>query len=148
MDRTDKYNRSIESVSDLKERALELKEAFRAVSPFIEKHTSIVCPECEQVCCVDKHGIYDKNDIVFIEALGGTGPYDIADRQETDPCRFLNDAGCSRERWMRPFRCTHFFCDPLLKSLEKDNAKLYRAFLEYLQCLVSTRNNLLEQESS
>jgi hypothetical protein len=126
------------------ELADELKEAFNAVSPFIEKHTSIVCPDCTKVCCIDKHGRYDKNDLVFLSALGVKIQPDLPDREESAPCRFLHEKGCSRERWERPFRCTHFFCAPLLKSLENDNAKLYRAFVEYLQYLVSVRQRLLE----
>lgn len=129
---------------DQKEMAHELKDAFSAVSPFIEKHTSIVCPECEKVCCIDKHGRYDKNDLVFLRALGIEIPHDPSDLEETELCRFLKEKGCSRQRWERPFRCTHFFCDPLLKSLENDNAKLYRAFIGYLQYLVDVRRRLLD----
>ena len=126
------------------ELADELRQAFNALSPFIEKHTSIVCPECKKVCCIDKHGRYDKYDLVFLSALGAKKHHDPPEREESDPCRFLNEKGCSRERWERPFRCTQFFCDALLKSLESDNAKLYRAFVEYLQHLISVRQRLLE----
>jgi hypothetical protein len=56
----------------------------------------------------------------------------------------MTGTGCSLERWKRPFRCTHFFCDPLLKSLENDNAKLYRSFVEYFQYLLSVRQKLIE----
>ncbi len=127
-----------------KEVAHELKNAFSAVSHFIEKHTSIVCPECEKVCCIDKHGRYDKNDIVFLRALSIEIYNDISGWEETDLCRFLNEEGCSRHRWERPFRCTHFFCDPLLNSLENDNAKLYRKFIGNLQHLVGLRSRLLD----
>ena len=127
-----------------KELANELKNAFDAVSPFIEKHTSIVCPTCETVCCINKHGNYDNNDRVFIEALGMEVPRYSPDRKDTDPCRFLKEHGCSLERWVRPYRCTFFFCDLLLKSLEGDNAKLFRAFTEFLKHLVSVRQQLLE----
>ena len=127
-----------------KEIVHELKNAFSAVSPFIEKHTSIVCPECEKVCCIDKHGRYDKDDLVFMKALGIEIPHDPSDREETALCRFLNKNGCSRQRRERPFRCTHFFCNPLLKSLENDNAKLYRAFIGDLQYLVDVRRKLLD----
>jgi hypothetical protein len=125
------------------ELADELRQAFRAVSPFIEKHTAIVCPECKKVCCIDKHGRYDNNDLVFLRALGAGKRHGLPDRDESEPCRFLNATGCSRERWERPFRCTQFFCDALLKSLENDNAKLYRAFVEYLQHLISVRQILV-----
>ncbi len=127
-----------------KELALELKEAFAAVSPFIEKHTALVCPDCEHLCCKDKHGRYDGNDLVFLKAIGAELLPAQHDRKESGPCRFMSERGCSIERWKRPFRCTHFFCDPLLKSLENDNAKLYRAFVEYFQYLISVRQKLLD----
>jgi hypothetical protein len=126
------------------ELADDVKQAFKAVSPFIEKHTAIVCPECRKVCCIDKHGRYDTHDLEFLQALGVKKHHDLPDREESAPCRFLNEKGCSRERWERPFRCTQFFCDVLLKSLENDNAKLYRAFVDYLQHLISVRQRLLE----
>jgi hypothetical protein len=126
-----------------KELACQLKEAFNTVSPFIEKHTAIVCPECETVCCADKHGRYDSNDLLFHESLGTEIPVLSEGRNENDACRFIGETGCSRERWMRPYRCTFFFCDSLLKSLENDNAKLYRAFRDYFQYLVSLRHELI-----
>ena len=129
--------------TDRSDLAEEIKAAFNTVSPFIEKHTSIVCPTCEKVCCIDKHSKYDKDDNVFIEALCAEMPLKDSDCRESDPCRYLAERGCSLERWMRPYRCTFFFCDPLLKSLENDNAKLYRAFVEYFKHLVALREKLL-----
>jgi hypothetical protein len=131
----------VDSVTDL---AQEIREAFNTVSPFIEKHTSIVCPECKRVCCADKHGRYDSDDLLFLKALGMEVSQDHHGREESDSCRFITETGCSLERWKRPFRCTFFFCDPLLKSLEHDNAKLYRAFVGYFQHLVSLRQRLIE----
>jgi hypothetical protein len=131
------------TVTDRNELARGLKEAFNTVSPFIEKHTAIVCPECEKVCCADRHGRYDSNDLLFLESLGADIPQFSDERKENDACRFINETGCSLERWMRPYRCTFFFCDALLKSLESDNAKLYRAFIDYFQHLVSLRRELL-----
>ncbi len=128
----------------MEELAVEIKEAFKTVSPFIEKHTAIVCPECNNLCCKDKHGRYDKDDIKFLKTLNETIPPEQPDRDESGPCRYMSEIGCSIERYLRPFRCTHFFCDPLLNSLENDNAKLYRAFIEYLQYLISIRQKLLD----
>ena len=139
-----KDNENIPPSEEKRELARDVKNAFGLVSPFIEKHTSLVCPECENVCCMDKHGRYDENDLVFLRALGVEIPPDRHNLEETAPCRFMTGTGCSLERWMRPYRCTFFFCDALLKSLENDNAKLYRAFLEYLQHLVAVRQKLLE----
>jgi hypothetical protein len=129
---------------DKKALAEELREAFDIVSPFIEKHTALVCLDCESVCCKDKHGRYDENDLVFLRALGVEIPPDIPDMEESDGCRYMTEKGCSLERWMRPYRCTFFFCDALLKSLEEDNPKLYRTFMEYFKHMVSTRKKLLD----
>ena len=128
---------------NMKDLAIEIKEAFNTVSPFIEKHTAIVCPECKHLCCKDKHGRYDQDDIKFLKAINEAIPTAQPDRDESGPCRYMSEKGCSIERYLRPFRCTHFFCDPLLKSLEEDNAKLYRAFITYLQHLISIRQKLL-----
>ena len=130
-----------------REIAEELKVAFDTLSPFIEKHTAIVCPECNNVCCIDKHGRYDENDIFFMNALDMDINSNLYDRQGTAPCRFIAEKGCTLERWMRPFRCTHFFCGPLLKSLENDNAKVYRTFTDFLQYLISVRKRLLDISS-
>jgi hypothetical protein len=129
---------------DTAETALELKDAFHLVSPFIEKHTTLVCPECEQICCADKHGRYDKHDLLFLNALGIAVPDLETERKETDACRYISRRGCTLERWLRPFRCTFFFCDALLKSLEQDNAKLYRAFTDYFSHLTMLRQKLLK----
>jgi hypothetical protein len=144
MKTANKYNYDCNQSDNRKERANELKEAFNALSPFIEKHTTEVCPDCESVCCRDKHGRYDQYDLVFLKSLGEDIPADQPWRQESDSCRYMTGTGCSLERWKRPFRCTHFFCDPLLKSLENDNAKLYRSFVEYFQYLLSVRQKLIE----
>ena len=131
-------------INDKKKLAEELREAFDMVSPFMEKHTAIVCPDCESVCCKDKHGRYDENDLVFLRALDVDIPSDTSEREETDGCRYMTEKGCSLERWMRPYRCTFFFCDALLKSLEEDNSKLYRAFMAYFEHMVSLRRKLLD----
>ena len=134
-------NNKPDSIEDL---AIDIKEAFKTVSPFIEKHTAIVCPDCNHLCCKDKHGRHDQDDIKFLKAINEAVPPAQPDRNESGPCRYMSEKGCSLERYLRPFRCTHFFCNPLLKSLENDNAKLYRAFVEYLQYLIALRQKLLE----
>jgi hypothetical protein len=131
------------SDDDRKIIANELKKAFDAVSPFIQKHTAIVCPLCKNVCCINKHGYYDEDDLIFIRILGIKIPSYIPDRGDIDPCRFLREDGCSLERWMRPFRCTWYFCEPLLESMTGDKARLYREFVNSLQRLISIRQKFL-----
>ena len=127
-----------------KKLAEDLKDAFKMVSPFIEKHTSIVCPDCVDLCCKDKHARYDANDLVFMRAMGVHIPCDTSGLKESDPCRNMMDQGCSLDRWMRPYRCTQFFCTPLLNSMEDDNSKLYRAFMMFFELMVSSRKFLLD----
>ena len=128
---------------NLEELASEIKEAFNTVSPFIEKHTAKLCPDCKHLCCKDKHGRYDQDDIKFLKAINEVIPPAQLERHESGPCRYMSENGCSIERYLRPFRCTHFFCNPLLKSLEEDNAKLYAAFIEYFKHLISVRQKIL-----
>jgi hypothetical protein len=61
-----KTNHKEQSKAEL---ADELKQAYDTVSPFIDKHTAVVCPECKKVCCIDKHSRYDSDDIMFMESL-------------------------------------------------------------------------------
>jgi hypothetical protein len=129
-----------------KEIAREMRETFEIISPYIDKHTSGVCHVCREVCCTDRHGIYDGDDLLFLSTLGIKIPMDEDEHNTEDPCRYITKNGCKLERWMRPFRCTFFFCDALLKSLESDNAKLYRAFISYFNHLVSLRQRLIEAE--
>ncbi len=120
-----------------------LRNLFESLSSFIQEHTSVVCSSCEKVCCINKHGRHDPEDILFISAIGiELLPYE-PDRRDEDPCRFLGSDGCSLERWMRPFRCTWYFCEPLLKSIGEDGGKAHREFVGSLQKLVSIRQKLI-----
>lgn len=99
--------------------AEEMKELLSALSPIIEKHTSAVCPSCTRVCCRQGHGRHRERDIAYLAALGETSPQPDPVRSESDPCQFLGGNGCTRERWQRAWKCTWFFCDPLLRSIEE-----------------------------
>jgi len=127
-----------------REIANELKKIYNAVSPFIEKHTALICPLCERVCCINKHGLHTKDDIYFFTALGIKAPSINRDKKDTDPCGYLAANGCSLHRWERPFRCTWFFCDPLLQSM-KENGKAYREFINALNMLILVRQKLMEK---
>ncbi len=129
-----------------KKLANELRTELNTITPFIQKHTSIVCPSCEKVCCINKHGYYDKEDIIFISALGIEIPLYKPDRKDTAPCRFLTEEGCSLQRWKRPYRCTWYFCEPLLESMSEDNSRVYRKFINSLQRLIAIRQELVTGE--
>ncbi len=120
----------------------ELNSAFDSVSPYIERHTSVVCPSCEDVCCINRHSFYDDRDLIFVHALGLSDNTSCPDIKDTDPCRFLGKTGCMLPRYKRPFRCTWYFCDRLLKSMESDSPKEYRVFISALQDLQSARQKI------
>ncbi len=129
--------------SDRRGLAEELKRLFQEISPFIETHTTLVCPECPKVCCINRHSFYSMNDIIFLSALGeGIYPY-TPDRKETDPCRHMSKRGCSLKRWKRPYRCTFYFCEPLLESFSQEKPRLYREFIYSYQQLTLVRGKLL-----
>ena len=120
----------------------ELREAFDSISPYIQRHTSEVCPSCPKVCCIDRHGRYEENDLVFIEALGLANLHCDPDRPDTDPCRFLSEKGCSLPRYRRPFRCTWYFCERLLESMHGDKPRDYREFMAAFENLQRLRREL------
>lgn len=134
--------------NDLREIAYEMREMFDLLSPFLEKHTSSICPACENVCCADKHGRYDGDDLLFLDALGIEVPSEETGRKYDDQsCRYMTERGCFLPRWMRPYRCTFFFCDRLLKSIQEGDTKLYRAFIGYFQYLIHLRQRLATEAS-
>ena len=69
----------------------EIKEAFNSISPYIQRHTSEVCPSCPAVCCINKHSYYDESDMAFICALGLEYNGCKMDRRDSEPCRFLQE---------------------------------------------------------
>ncbi len=119
-----------------------MEESFERLSPYIERHTGKVCPACKKVCCANKHGTPEREDLLFYRALGAeaepaNGPADAV-------CSLLGASGCGLPRWRRPFRCTWYFCEPLLDSMRRGNGRQYRLFVEELDRLVKLRARLLE----
>lgn len=120
-----------------------LISAYDAVSAFIEKHTQALCPDCETVCCIDRHGTYEKEDRALLRALDVEPAPDAPKDADTEPCRFLTRNGCRLPRIMRPFRCTWYFCSRLLEEMPHDNSKKYREFVAALGRLQRLRRELL-----
>jgi hypothetical protein len=111
--------------------------------PFIQKSTEAVCPECRQVCCINRHSYHTHFDVLFLQALGvKTPPYKtgIAD---SDPCQFLSLRGCRLSRFLRPYRCTWYFCTPLLEYIRNSPVRQYRAFVSCLEEISRGRELLL-----
>jgi len=132
----------------VKHYARVLRDEIDGVSDFIQLNTSVVCPACEKVCCINKHGYYDQEDLVYVFALGQERPVYKEGVDDTASCRFLSEGGCTRTRSMRPFRCNWYFCDALLAHMEQGPAKPYREFINRFQGIIETRRRMMEEFSS
>ena len=113
--------------------AERLKELLIESSPLIEEYTAITCPGCRDVCCRQKHGIFRERDIWYMQALGIDVPRRDASRPLEGPCECMGPQGCSQPRWIRPFKCTWYFCDPLLAALNEAPQKRARRLTEVMQ---------------
>ncbi len=112
----------------------KIKAGIQAIDPFIQRNTSVVCPHCRNVCCTNRHGYYNLDDLIYITALGLTPlKYEYGD--DSEPCRFLASHGCGLERFMRPSGCNWYFCNSLYDSMEKTGAE-YDDFDASLQKVV------------
>ena len=103
----------------VREPARRIKAGIEKISPFIQQATRTICPECKEVCCINKHGYYDFEDLVYFHALDLEVPRHESGIEDAAPCRFLSAAGCRMERTLRPSGCNWYFCDPLLDHMEK-----------------------------
>lgn len=120
----------------------QLKGLLVRGSPLIEEYTTQACPGCADVCCRQKHGLFRERDAVYLAALGiGVPPRD-GTRPPEGPCEFLGNKGCARPRWLRPFRCTWYFCDPLLRAMNDGPQKKARALSALLQEMIALYDEL------
>jgi hypothetical protein len=98
--------------------ASKIRDGIEKMDPLIQQANQIVCPACKNVCCISKHGYYNREDLIYLSALGLPPPLVIFGRNDGDPCQYLLENGCSIERWRRPSGCTWYFCDSLLDYME------------------------------
>ena len=124
--------------------ALLMAESFKKLSPYIEKHTGLVCPHCVKVCCANKHGTPEREDFTFYRALGAEARPAFGPPDEV--CSLLGKTGCELPRRQRPFRCTWYFCEPLLESMRRGGGREYRLFVAELAKLVELRNRLISMD--
>lgn len=137
------FDHNCRGVPAIREKAARFKAAFDRLDPFIQSYTSEVCPYCGTVCCAMRHGIPEFADIVGFLSMGVNVPaYDLT-RDLGGRCQFMSDTGCSLSRIERPYRCTWYFCDPLLKQIEIGPASHYRRFIKDVEELASARGELL-----
>jgi len=118
--------------------AHQLKELLTRISPLIEEYTAAICPACIDVCCRQKHGLYRDRDIAYLKSLGVQVPRRDAALPLEGPCEAMGPRGCVLPRWTRPFKCTWYFCEPLLAALNEGPPRKARqltaAIDEMLRC--------------
>ncbi len=124
--------------------ARELKEIISRLDPLIETYTAKVCPTCQDVCCSQTNAYHDFADLVLLLAAGHRPPPYEHHRRLLDPCQFMGAKGCILPRWQRPYRCTWYFCSPLVEAMEAQPPKRYRRILAQISHMQTIRRELLE----
>jgi hypothetical protein len=112
------FNNQSYKLQRVRELAQKVKEGLDKINPFIQQSTEVVCPQCANVCCINKHGYHNSEDLVYIHALGLQLPDYNFDRDDSSFCQFLSKKGCVMPRSVRPSGCNWYFCDPLLEYME------------------------------
>ncbi len=130
-------------MEEVRGRAAAVSAAVEKLGVFIERHTSVVCPACLQVCCLNRHSYHDLADIVCIRALGELPPVYGRGAADAEPCQFLGERGCSIRRALRPHRCNWYFCEPLLDHIKSVPAVEYRRFIAGLRDINEKREGLI-----
>ena len=97
------FSNQSHKLQKVKELAKKVKKEIEKIHPFIQESTETVCPQCTNVCCINKHGYHNYEDLIYIHALDLKPPdYDF-DRDDSTPCQFLSERGCVMSRSMRPW---------------------------------------------
>ncbi len=127
----------------VRDHAQTFSRLIEKVDPFIQKSTEEVCPSCRQVCCINKHSYHTYFDVIYLLALGEKIPYHKAGIGDLEPCQFLSPQGCRLKRFLRPYRCTWYFCTPLLEYVRNTPVRRYREFISCLEQISGEREVLL-----
>jgi hypothetical protein len=81
--------------------------------------------------------MYQEKDILYLSALGVKVPQGDEARLLEGPCQFMGPRGCDKPRWRRPFKCTWYFCEPLLAALNEGPPKKARQLSALLQAMTN-----------
>jgi hypothetical protein len=122
--------------------AKKLKQLLIESSPIIEEYTSTVCPGCTAVCCRQRHGLFLERDLWYLHALGVDAPPRDQARPMEGSCEMMGPKGCTQPRWLRPFKCTWYFCEPLLAALNEGPQRKVRKLSATLQEMIDLYNLL------
>jgi hypothetical protein len=125
--------------------AEQLKRLLIESSPVIEEYAAAICSGCTDVCCRQKHGTFRDNDILYLRALGIDVPPRDQGRPPEGPCELMGPLGCVQPRWLRPFKCTWYFCGPLLKALSESPPRKTRRVSAMLQEMADLYDELAKE---
>ncbi len=134
-------------LSNATENAMKIRQKLSDIDQFVQQNTSTICPHCKNVCCINRHGYYELEDLIYILALGLNPEVYNEELHDTDPCRFLTTKGCIMDRTVRPFRCNWYFCTALLERFESGPLKPYRYFINQFSEIIELRKDMLDRFS-
>lgn len=138
------FSKHGDALTGVVSKAHQTEVLLEAISPIIEALTSRLCPECAAVCCINRHSHFDYSDVIFMSALNRELPAEAPEVALTAPCRFLGLSGCLRKRTERPYRCTWYFCEPLLDVIWKQMPlPEYRRFMKMLREITVLRTEMI-----
>jgi hypothetical protein len=119
-----------------------LQQLLIESSPLIEVYTRELCPRCTAVCCRQKHGIYGKRDHNYLNALRTAIPARDPARPLDGPCEALGEHGCIHPRWLRPFKCTWYFCEPIVLAMQDRPQRSTRALTAVMEEMIRLYDEL------
>jgi|GEM_PF-734961 len=137
------HYKQTESHNKIKSIAIKVKDSILNIDDFIQKNTSVICRNCEKVCCINKHGYYEFEDLIFLNAINESLPKYREGIVDEEPCQFLTSHGCTLDRFIRPFRCNWYFCIPLINHMQNQKGKDLRRFENTLQQIIDDRREMV-----
>lgn len=141
-----KYFRSNENaLIEVFKKGDELKEIFIEMDPMLQELTQKICPYCGNVCCANRHGLPEFADIVAFLAMKEEPPTYKLNVDLRAICQFLSKKGCILPRYRRPYRCTWYFCEPMLLEVDIGPIKRYKEFLRLVKAIAQKRGELLQE---
>ena len=124
--------------------AKDLQRLLMESSDRIEEYTREACPSCNDVCCRQKHGTYRERDLAYLDAIGAIAPLSDRSRHPEARCEFLGAHGCIHPRWLRPFKCTWYFCEPLVQAMQERPQREARALTALMEEMIRRYDELGE----
>lgn len=142
----DVFRHHNDSLIKVRNIAIQVAQKIENLGAFLEQHTTVVCPECESVCCINRHSYHALDDIVYIYAIGEKNPLHNTSLEDSEPCQFLGKLGCTMARSLRPYRCNWYFCSPLLAHISACSSnRRYRSFINLLHEITRKRQEMMQE---